>query len=828
MFKKETRNGLALGAIVSLLASLFVSAPAANANANGVTLEAAKGSSLTMVVTEEFGLAWALGGAVLESKASQVSFQVEKPAGYHLSVSFHASHIDNINAADTTSTPISSVSTMSNYAPYVNDAATSGYIMVQPSTQSGTSLSSVSAAVDVTITAYIDLNGDGDLDSGEPTTVKVISFKPWASAFSATLAADLPAGANGDTLTVSATLTGPANMKQLNQGFFFSYNSPNDNSDKSTFSATVSPNATAAGNASASTAVATSSAKVKYGAYLGYGDAGSAAGIFKTLALATKAAVLNDGVVVKPVTSSALIGTAANAATVKTNAEFQVSAFAYTGSAVVKSVATKTKFATSATLTDDTYLVINGTTYTDNDDLPSTSGVAVPASGKVTVKTVGYAGGETITITAADANGNSFAYTANVTRPTYTMEDGVSNVSVKPGTSFTWATNVEDQWGYAPARSNLRIVAHWEEGTVSESATTSAVVAVKVGTKGYSITVPGSKPNDVTGSATVAVTLQTQNLDSGAWSQLETERISVNVSVLADAFTASLTASKSASISYVATTGYSYSGNFVGTVNNPGASVVVSGTGIVFKDSLGNTASATLTLRSDGNGTFTFSAAAEKAGSHTISVTTGGTTTTSQLVVEDAAYNAGDSIVWSTDRIDPGATSTITGTLVDANGNPVATGDTASMTVTYVGKGLLIGTIPSSTDADGEFKLNILAGSNDTGVGAITVVYKEEGAGSTAKQTLKVVKAISIAAAPAPVVDDTKVNAGSFKGYVAVYAKGYAGQRLSAKVGNDWVVVESLASDFERVVEFTGAGYTIAVRIYIDRVLVDTVTVTTK
>jgi hypothetical protein len=523
-----------------------------------------------------------------------------------------------------------------------------------------------------------------------------------------------------------------------------------------------------------------------------------------------------------------LIGTAANAATVKTNAEFQVSAFAYTGSAVVKSVATKTKFATSATLTDDTYLVINGTTYTDNDDLPSTSGVAVPASGKVTVKTVGYAGGETITITAADANGNSFAYTANVTRPTYTMEDGVSNVSVKPGTSFTWATNVEDQWGYAPARSNLRIVAHWEEGTVSESATTSAVVAVKSGTKGYSITVPGSKPNDVTGSATVAVTLQTQNLDSGAWSQLETERISVNVSVLADAFTASLTASKSASISYVATTGYSYSGNFVGTVNNPGALVVVSGTGIVFKDSLGNTASATLTLRSDGNGTFTFSAAAEKAGSHTISVTTGGTTTTSQLVVEDAAYNAGDSIVWSTDRIDPGATSTITGTLVDANGNPVATGDTASMTVTYVGKGLLIGTIPSSTNADGEFTLNILAGSNDTGVGAITVVYKEEGAGSTAKQTLKVVKAISIAAAPAPVVDDTKVNAGSFKGYVAVYAKGYAGQRLSAKVGNDWVVVESLASDFERVVEFTGAGYTIAVRIYIDRVLVDTITVTTK
>jgi hypothetical protein len=828
MFKKETRNGLALGAIVSLLASLFVSAPAANANTNGVVLESAKGTSLTMVVTEEFGLNWALGASVLESKASQVTFLVEKPAGYHLSVSFHATHRNNIAGADTVSAPITSVSTMSYYAPYGNDASTSGYIMVQPSSMSGgVSLSSVSAAVNVTITAFLDLNGDGDLDSGEPTTVKVVAFKPWASAFSATLAADLPAGASGDTLTVSATLTGPVNMKQLNDSFYFSYNSPNDNADKTTFSAAISSNVMAAGDASASTTVAASTAKVKYGAYLAYG-AGAAANIFKTLALATKAAVLNDGVVVKPVTSSALTGTAANAATVKTNAEFQVSAYAYTGATVVKSVAVKTKVTTDQALSDDAYLVINGTTYTDNDDLPSTSGVAVPASGKVTIKTVGYDGGETVTITAVDGNGNSFAYTANVTRPTYTLEDGVANVSVKPGASFTWATNVEDQWGYAPARSNLRIVAHWEEGTISESATTSAVTSVVAGKKAYTITVPGSKPAGVTGSATVAVTLQTQNLDSGAWSQLETERISVNISTLADAFTSSLTATQSAEISYVKTTGYSWSGNFVGTVVNPGATVVVSAPGVVFKDSLGITASATLTLRSDGNGTFTFSAAAEKAGSHTISVTTGGTTTTSQLIVEDAAYNSGASIQWSADRIDPGATSTITGTLVDANGNPVATGDTASLTVTYVGKGLLIGTIPSSTDDDGEFSLNILAGSNDTGVGAITVVYKEEGAGSTAKQTLKVVKAISIAAAPAPVVDDTKVNAGSFKGYVAIYAKGYAGQRLSAKVGNDWVVVESLASDFERVVEYTGAGYTIAVRIYIDRVLVDTITVTTK
>jgi len=75
---------------------------------------------------------------------------------------------------------------------------------------------------------------------------------------------------------------------------------------------------------------------------------------------------------------------------------------------------------------------------------------------------------------------------------------------------------------------------------------------------------------------------------------------------------------------------------------------------------------------------------------------------------------------------------------------------------------------------------------------------------------------------------EMKVNVGSFKGYVALYAKGYAGQRMSAKVGKDWVVVPALASDFERVVEFTGAGVDVAVKIYIDRVLIDTFDITTK
>ena len=75
------------------------------------------------------------------------------------------------------------------------------------------------------------------------------------------------------------------------------------------------------------------------------------------------------------------------------------------------------------------------------------------------------------------------------------------------------------------------------------------------------------------------------------------------------------------------------------------------------------------------------------------------------------------------------------------------------------------------------------------------------------------------------------LNAGSFKGYVAIYAKGYQGQRLTAKVGNDWIVVPAIPAapnDLYRHIEFVGAGVSISVAIYIDRVLLKTVPLKTK
>lgn len=76
-----------------------------------------------------------------------------------------------------------------------------------------------------------------------------------------------------------------------------------------------------------------------------------------------------------------------------------------------------------------------------------------------------------------------------------------------------------------------------------------------------------------------------------------------------------------------------------------------------------------------------------------------------------------------------------------------------------------------------------------------------------------------------------KVNAGSFRGYVAIYALGHGGQRLSAKVGKDWRVIDPIPAannNLFRLVERVGAGVDIKLRIYIDRVLLREIEMTTR
>ena len=85
------------------------------------------------------------------------------------------------------------------------------------------------------------------------------------------------------------------------------------------------------------------------------------------------------------------------------------------------------------------------------------------------------------------------------------------------------------------------------------------------------------------------------------------------------------------------------------------------------------------------------------------------------------------------------------------------------------------------------------------------------------------------------VVDATakQLTVVAFKGYVAIYTKGYEDQRLSAKVAGKWLVIDSLNESFNgknysRTLRFTLAGYDILVHLYIDGQFVNTEKLTTR
>ena len=167
--------------------------------------------------------------------------------------------------------------------------------------------------------------------------------------------------------------------------------------------------------------------------------------------------------------------------------------------------------------------------------------------------------------------------------------------------------------------------------------------------------------------------------------------------------------------------------------------------------------------------------------------------------------------------------------MTDAYGNVVAVPTAGDAAVTYAGPGIIFGTLPDKFDANGQMKFAVLLGANDSGTATVTVSYdqnSDDDFTGVALGDLDVVVVETVVVGT--VASATKVNVGSFKGYVALYAKGYAGKKMSAIVAGKWIVVASLASDFERVVRYTGAGYDIVTTIYIDGVKVQTFNVTTK
>ena len=840
MQKNKNRKGLALGAVFALVASLFVGTAPAQANENAVVAYPSVGTSTqtTILGTETFDLSFRFGTNVAtalrdftnSAEASAFGVIIAKPAT--VTVSAQASYSGTGIAA-----------TVSNVA----DAETEFEVGFQASGSPTLGIglpgrTSVSAAVTLTVTPFLDLNKNQAADAGEPLGAPVtLTFVPWSSMGVAVSLEQPVANSNGATGSFSVT-KGTMNWAMLDGVFNVSVEhtaaAASGSADVAASALVATSNTTEtgndfdveAGNSSASFEVATVAFSTSTEV-----DSLSATVTYDSVqvaetTLAVTAAVAN-GVSISPVLGDNAALTSANVADARYNSAFVVRAFAYSASnttslAVAKAVTVSAQ--AGLELDADSGVIINGVTYTSSSTLMGAGFSLASGTDRFNVSTFGqdYDASDYLTLTVT--NGVfSQNLQINFKRTDLSVVYAPSAVAGLAGVARTFALDVEDQWGVAPVRTDLRISATVDLGGSVSTPVTAAVVAGKA-----SVTVT-PVPATRTGSATVTFALERFEQDSQAWvSGGNSDSATWNVYSYAagtDAIT-SRTASISASISYGVDLSWSATAISV-VVANSFSDVAVSAPGLMIRnaDDTTVTASDALTVFADGK-TARFEFTSRLAGTYTVTFTNGTATTTSEVVVNPARDADGATITFDTTAIAAGSTKVITGTLTDANGNPVNTSGSATILVTYTvagSAGIPIGAMPTETDADGEFTITVLTGANDSGTAVVAASYYKTGASTAVADVLTFNQSIVVGGAATAPSADQKLTVGSFKGFVAIYALNYTGQKLSAKVAGKWLVVNELTR-FQRVVRNTGAGYTIKVDLHIDGVFVRSETVVTK
>jgi len=865
MQRNSQKRGMALGLVLALFTSLFAGvmpAQAADAvNGEKIALTPNEGSSSNFngLITEDFPvMAYLLPGVSTASSQTVYRYEITKVSG-NVDIMFDAG-VQATSLSDVV-TPLSasgtaSISgnipvgqtTASGVAPGSALATGATPLVIRAYTSSGAvTLSQQTAVVDIKVWIENSATANTTHDSLEWYTTKRVTLHALsAPAVTGTIAQTVP----GDTvITASATvatlnfdnLSGTYKLQLVsNVSEVFRNNWPAGSAISTTFSDTVTANqaASRSGVISQSFTVSSSSginAAVSLSGRAIYTYASTDYNLGSTFSMVVTSIGV-DTLYANAVTSAdATMSGGVTTATVRTNTTTTFRIGAVTNSTSVSKVVS-VKFAdTDLNLSAGVKeLSFNGGAVTTS--LPSAAAPLTVTTGTngfatFTIASSGFSGGETMTMTAFVGNVSKsitveFAAASWTLTPTYTTYQ--SGAGETTAISYT----LTDQWLQKSARSDQRIkVTRGGSGfnyaqTVSYHPVVAGVVTVDF--------VP--QASTTTGSALVDADLQHLNQNSGGYvdSSVSAGRVTVNVSGAANAFGTGLATSHSVSVSYFPnTTSYV---TVTGNVTNTGSAVVVSGAGLVFKDAAGLTYSDTVTVRAGSGPSYTFDVAGTLAGTYTITLTNGSASTTSLVVVDAAAANSGASITFDTTEIVAGRTKIITGTVADANGNPVYTdleSGTATITVAYSGTaGIPVGTMPVETDANGEFRISVLTSAADSGTFTLTAVYLKSGASTALADRITKIQAVTVGATSSDAAADQKITVGTFKGYVAIYTKGYMGQKLSAKVAGKWLVVDPIAAyksnDYSRTVRLTGAGYAITVDLYIDGAFVRSEVVTTK
>lgn len=783
LVQKSTRKGWALAGIVSLFAALLGASPAQ-----------AAGEGLSLAVTPANSSAVAY--TTLVGQPFSVTPTMTNPGDYQY-LKYEITNVSGATVSYTVSgTATATASGVTSKSFVVGAAASSTQASKFTLKLDGTT--TVSGPVTVSVRAFFESTIDGKYTAGEPNSEQIITFVPYASAGASVV---VSAPAEGDTsVKATAAFTG-FNTDQLavTPTIQFKENGANTGS-------AIAINASNVSTVSTAVAAADTFSAVLSIAGVEVATAATAATTKRTIDTVTVSAVAGDNV---------KNGTAGQAEA-RANSAFTVQVKTATSSSktVVAAIAGTFKVTTTATLSSTVTLKIGDTVYTSKASLPTAAAFTTDANGLATLAVLptGFSTSDTITVEYTAQNYTNQIVVSQAV-PSYTIAnvDGDYAYAAKGGSVLLKYT-VKDQWKVlSSAKHRLVLTDNGADFTLSNAypeltaGAASATLAAKFATSAATVT--------------VSATLQKWDTESQNWVSA-TATADDDVKVL---FTetplnfGTKPASSSMSVSGLAT--------ISGSVNLEGGSVSIAGAGLTFTDAEGNTASGTISVRTAANGLFTVSATTKVAGKYNVTVTAGTYSQAIVITVDAVTADSGTKLTIATQdgktTALPGTTVRLTFTLKDDNGNPVQikSGNTASLAVTVTGPGFW-GTLPTTTDANGQATLNVLLASADTGTLGVTATYTPTD--STKAVTTKLDVVIAEPAAP-------EVNAviGSFNGRWAVRVENAKGSAVVYKVGGRWFKATASSDNFV-FSRKSRVGASVLVKVWVNGDLQNEQTITVK
>jgi hypothetical protein len=658
---------------------------------------------------------------------------------------------------------------------------------------------SASGPVTVSVRVFFESTIDGKYTAGEANSEQIVTFVPYASA-GATVVVTAPA--EGDTsLKATAAFTG-FNTDQLaaTPTIQFKENGANTGS-------AIAINASKVSTVSTAVAAADTFSAVLSIAGVEVATAAAATTTKRTIDTVTVSAVAGDNV---------KNGTAGQAEA-RANSAFTVQVKTATSSSktVVAAIAGTFKVTTTATLSSAVTLKIGETTYTSKTGLAALAGAfTTDANGLATLAVLptGFSTSDTITVEYTAQNiTNQVVVSQAVSSYTIANTDGEFAYAPKGGSVLLKYT-VKDQWKVVSSEKHrLVLTDNGADFTLSNAfpeltaGAASATLAAKFATSAATVT--------------VSATLQKWDTASQNWvSATATADEDVKVVFTETPLNfGTKPASSSMSVSGVATVS--------GSVNLEGGNVSIAGAGLTVTDAEGNTASGAISVRTAANGLFTVSATTKVAGKYNVTVTAGTYSQAIVITVDAVTAEVGTALTIATqdgkNTAAPGTTVRLTFTLKDANGNAVQvkSTDAAKLAVVVTGPGFW-GTLPTTTDANGQATLNVLLASADTGTLGIIATY-------TPTDTTKAVTAKLDVVIGAPEAPEVKAVIGSFQGRWAVRVENAKGSTVVIKVGGNWYKMTA-SSDRFLFSRKSKVGATPLVKVWVDGELQNEQTITVK